>query len=313
MSAHGHDHNHGPHGHDHPHHDFGHAHAHAAPGDWRYGVGLLVNLLYVAVEFGFGVITGSTALLADAGHNLSDVLGLAMAGGAAWLARQAPGARRTYGFGKATILAALANGVLLVFACGAIAVEAVRRLAEPAEAASVTIMVVAGIGFLINLGTALLFLDSRRHDLNARGAFLHMAADAAISAGVVLAGGLILLTGQTWIDPIVGLVIVAVILVGTWGLLRDSLDLALDAAPAGLDLDEVRGYLEGLPGVSAAHDLHVWNLSTTETALTVHLVRDTPADAAFLADAQTGLRVRFGIGHATLQVEPAPQPGCPTC
>lgn len=308
MSAHGHGHASGHH-----HHGHGHAHAHSPPGDWRYGVGLLVNLLYVAVEFGFGLATGSTALLADAGHNLSDVLGLAMAGGAAWLARRAPGARRTYGFGKATILAALANGVLLVFACGAIALEALRRLAEPSEAASVTIMVVAAIGFVINLGTALLFLDSRRHDLNARGAFLHMAADAAVSLGVVAAGGLILLTGLDWIDPVVGLVIVAVILAGTWGLLKDSLDLALDAAPAGLDLAEVRAFLEGLPGVVAAHDLHVWNLSTTDTALTAHLVRGEPADAAFLATAQAGLKARFGIAHATLQVEAAPGPDCPAC
>lgn len=308
MSAHGHGHASGHH-----HHGHGHAHAHTPPGDWRYGVGLLVNLLYVAVEFGFGLATGSTALLADAGHNLSDVLGLAMAGGAAWLARRAPGARRTYGFGKATILAALANGVLLVFACGAIALEALRRLAEPTEAASVTIMVVAAIGFVINLGTALLFLDSRRHDLNARGAFLHMAADAAVSLGVVAAGGLILLTGLDWIDPVVGLVIVVVILAGTWGLLKDSLDLALDAAPAGLDLAEVRAFLEGLPGVAAAHDLHVWNLSTTDTALTAHLVRGEPADAAFLATAQAGLKARFGIAHATLQVEAAPGPDCPAC
>ena len=212
--SHSHDHVHGAHGHSHGHHH------HAAPEDWRYGIGLLVNLAFVAVEFSFGLISRSTALVADAGHNLSDVLGLALAGGAAWLARRAASRRRTYGFRKATVLAALGNAVLLIFACGAIAIEAGRRLTAPAEVASSTVMIVAGIGFVLNLGTALLFMSARHHDLNARGAWLHMLADAAVSLGVVLAGGLIFLTGWSWIDPVVGLLIVAVILWGTWGLLR---------------------------------------------------------------------------------------------
>ena len=243
------------HGHDHAHGPGGHHH-HAAPDDWRYAVGLIANLAFVIIEFTYGVISQSTALIADAGHNLSDVLGLGLAGGAAWLARRAATRRRTYGYRKATVLAALGNAVLLIFACGAIAIEAGRRLFDPTEVASTTVMIVAGIGFVINLGTALLFLSSRKHDLNARGAWLHMIADAAVSLGVVVAGGLMLLTGFDWIDPLVGLVIVAVILWGTWGLLTESLDMALDTAPAGLDVDAVRAALEALPGVTQAHHLH---------------------------------------------------------
>jgi cobalt-zinc-cadmium efflux system protein len=211
---HHHGHSHASHGHGH-----GHGHVHGGPtGDWRYGVGLTLNLAFVICEFGAGLWSGSTALIADAGHNLSDVLGLAMAGGAAWLARQAAGQRRTYGYGKATVLAALGNAILLIFACGAIAVEAIRRLAEPAPVASGVVMIVAGIGFVLNLATALLFMKDQHHDLNARGAFLHMIADAAVSVGVVIAGGVILLTGWAVVDPLVSLVIVAVILIGTWGL-----------------------------------------------------------------------------------------------
>lgn len=211
-SDHRHDHAH-PHDHSHHHHGHGHAHGPVDTGDWRYGVGLVVNLAFVACEFAAGLMVDSTALLADAGHNLSDVLGLAMAGGAAWLARRgahgAAGGRRTYGYGKATVLAALGNALLLIFACGAIAFEAVRRFAEPAPVGSTTIMVVAGIGFVINLGTALLFMKSQ-HDLNARGAYLHMMADAGVSLGVVVAGGVIMATGWSLIDPLVSLVIVAV-------------------------------------------------------------------------------------------------------
>ena len=296
-------HAHGPGGHNH----------HAAPEDWRYGVGLVANLIFVIIEFGYGIASSSTALIADAGHNLSDVLGLGLAGGAAWLARRAVSSKRTYGYRKATVLAALGNAILLVFACGAIAIEASRRLVEPTEVASITVMVVAGIGFVINLGTALLFLTSRKHDLNARGAWLHMIADAAVSLGVVVAGGLILFTGWSWIDPIVGLVIVVVILGGTWGLLTESLDMALDSAPAGLDVEDIRTALAGLPGVIEAHHLHVWSLSTTERALTAHLVRNEPASAEFYEQAQTLLKDRFGVGHATLQVETAGAGGCAEC
>ena len=308
--AHAHDHSH-----DHSHaHGHGHGHHHHGPvdtGDWRYAVGLVVNLAFVAVEFGAGLWSNSTALMADAGHNLSDVLGLAMAGGAAWLARRAGSQRRTYGFGKATVLAALGNALLLIFACGAIALEAARRFAEPAPVGSGLIMGVAAIGIVINLGTALLFMKSQ-HDLNARGAYLHMMADAAVSLGVVVAGALIWWTGWAAIDPIVSLLIVAVILVGTWGLLRDSVDLAMDAAPAGFDVARLKAELETLPGVTQVHDLHVWGLSTTETALTAHLVPARPDPDALLAEAQGVARAR-GVGHSTLQLEAAALPDCPGC
>jgi cobalt-zinc-cadmium efflux system protein len=307
---------------DHAHHRHGHSHAHGHhhgptdTGDWRYGVGLIVNLLFVAAEFTAGFLSHSTALMADAGHNLSDVLGLAMAGGAAWLARRGghglAGGRRTYGFGKATVLAALGNALLLIFACGAIALEAGQRLFEPAPVQSLTVMAVAGLGFVINLGTALLFMKDQ-HDLNARGAYLHMMADAAVSIGVVVSGAVIWLTGWSVLDPLVSILIVVVILVGTWGLLKDSVNLALDAAPAGVQVPEVQGALMTLPGVSAIHDLHVWGLSTTETALTAHLVHDRADPEALLAEAQALIRRRFHIAHTTLQLETTPLHDCPGC
>jgi cobalt-zinc-cadmium efflux system protein len=312
---HGHRHGHG-HGHGHDHHDHGHGGHHHGPvdtGDWRYAVGLIVNLAFVAVEFGAGVFSGSTALMADAGHNLSDVLGLAMAGGAAWLARRAAGSRQTYGFGKATVLAALANALLLIFACGAIAFEAVRRLAEPAPVMSGLIMGVAAIGFVINLGTALMFMRDQHSDLNAKGAYLHMMADAAVSVGVVIAGGVIWITDWSVIDPLVSLGIVAVILIGTWGLLKDSVNLAIDAAPRGVDVEAIRSGLLALPGVTAVHDLHVWGLSTTETALTAHLCHERADADALLAEAQGLARTRFKIGHTTLQLEAEPLADCPDC
>ncbi|AQR62853.1 cation transporter [Brevundimonas sp. LM2] len=309
---HDHDHDH-QHGHSHGHGGHGHAHGPVDTGDWRYGVGLVVNLAFVACEFGAGLYSGSTALLADAGHNLSDVLGLAMAGGAAVLARRAAGSQLTYGFGKATILAALANALLLIFACGAIAFEAVQRLGDPAPVQSGVVMIVAGIGFVINLGTALLFMRDQHADLNARGAYLHMMADAAVSIGVVIAGGVILLSGWSILDPLVSIVIVAVILWGTWGLLRDSVGLAMDAAPASVDVAAVRSALAGLPGVQAVHDLHVWGLSTTQTALTAHIVHDRGDPRALLLEAQTLARTRFRIGHTTLQLETDVMPDCPDC
>lgn len=308
----GHDHAHG-HGHAHGgHHHHHHHHAPADTGDWRYLLGLTVNLAFVAVEFGAGVVSNSTALMADAGHNLSDVLGLAMAGGAIWLARRAASANRTYGFGKATVLAALANALLLIFACGAIALEAVQRLAEPAPVQSGLVMAVAAIGFVINLGTALLFMRDQHSDLNARGAYLHMMSDAAVSIGVVVAGGIIWLTGWSLIDPLVSLGIVAVILWGTWGLLTDSVDLAIDAAPRGMDVARIKAALLDLPGVSAIHDLHVWGLSTTETALTAHLVHTRPDASDLLVEAQRLVR-GFGVGHVTLQLETDILPDCPDC
>ncbi|HYF23038.1 MAG TPA: cation diffusion facilitator family transporter [Caulobacteraceae bacterium] len=311
MSGHAHAHHHG-HGHGHA---PGHHHHHAPPadGDWRYAVGIGLNLAFVAVEFGFGLWSRSTALMADAGHNLSDVLGLALAGGAAWLARRAGSERRTYGWGKATILAALVNAVVLVFACGAIALEAVHRFLDPQPVASGVVMGVAAAGFVINLGTALLFFRGRHDDLNARGAFLHMAADAGVSLGVVAAGVLIWFTGFSWIDPLASLAIVAVVLLGAWGLLKESADLAMDAAPPRIDMAELNAFLRSLPGVSAAHDVHVWSLSTTETALTAHLVREQPGDDAFLADALEQLRRRYRIDHATLQIERSAQDACPHC
>ena len=308
--GHGHDHAHGQ---DHSHGPGGHHHGPVDTGDWRYAVGLLVNLAFVAVEFGAGIVSGSTALMADAGHNLSDVMGLAMAGGAAWLARRASGPGKTYGYGKATVLAALANALLLIFACGAIAFEAVRRLAEPAPVMSGLIMGVAAIGFVINLGTALMFMRDQHSDLNARGAYLHMMADAAVSIGVVIAGAVIMVSGWSIIDPLVSIVIVAVILIGTWGLLKDSVNLAIDAAPRGVDVEVIRSAFLALPGVTAVHDLHVWGLSTTETALTAHLCHDRPDPEGLLAEAQALARGRFRIGHTTLQLEAGPLAGCPDC
>lgn len=303
---------HSDHGHDHR-HDHGHGHHHAPPEDWRYAVGLIANLAFVVLEFSYGLISHSTALVADAGHNLSDVLGLGLAGGAAWLARRAATRRRTYGYRKATVLAALGNAILLVFACGAIAIEAGRRLFEPTEVASTTVMVVAGIGFFINLGTALLFMAGRKHDLNARGAWLHMIADAAVSLGVVIAGALMLVSGWSWIDPVVGLVIVVVIMCGTWGLFRESVDMALDSVPTGVEVEAVREALNALPGVMETHHLHVWSLSTTERALTAHLVRREPVGADFYSEAQAMLKARFGIGHVTLQIESGGGQACADC
>ena len=312
---HDHGHSHDPHDHGHAGHAHAHGHNHGPvdTGDWRYAVGLIVNLAFVGVEFGAGLFSGSTALMADAGHNLSDGLGLAMAGGAAWLARRAAGPGKTYGYGKATVLAALANALLLIFACGAIAFEAVRRLAEPAPVMSGLIMGVAAVGFVINLGTALLFMRDQHSDLNARGAYLHMMADAAVSIGVVIAGAAILFTGWSIIDPLVSLVIVAVILWGTWGLLRDSVNLALDAAPRGVDVEAIRAAFLSMPGVSAVHDLHVWGLSTTDTALTAHLVHDRANPETLLAEAHQMARARFSIRHTTLQLEAGPLPDCPDC
>lgn len=314
-------HDHAHHDHDHPgdDHAHGHSHGHGHPhgpvdtGDWRYLVGLLVNLAFVACEFGAGIYSGSTALLADAGHNLSDVMGLAMAGGAAVLARRAAGKQLTYGFGKATILAALANALLLIFACGAIAFEAVQRLGDPAPVQTGIVMIVAGIGFVINLGTALMFMRDQHSDLNARGAYLHMMADAGVSIGVVVSGAIMMFSGWAILDPLVSLVIVAVILWSTWGLLKDSAALAMDAAPASVDVAAVREALVALPGVRAIHDLHIWNLSTTSTALTAHLVHDRGDPRALLAEAQALARTRFRIGHTTLQLETDVMPDCPDC
>jgi cobalt-zinc-cadmium efflux system protein len=241
------------------------------------------------------------SLLADAAHNLGDVLGLLLAWGAAWLVRRPPTARRTFGYGRSSILAALVNATVLLIGVGAIGIEAVQRLLAPQPVSEVTVMVVAAIGIVINGATALMFMRGRENDLNIRGAFLHMASDAAVSLGVVIAAVLIRVTGWLWLDPVTSLCIVVVITLGTWGLLRDSVDLAMDAVPGGVKPQAVRDYLAAQPGVSEVHDLHIWGLSTTETALTVHLVcDDVVAPPHALAQE---LRTHFGIGHATVQME----------
>ncbi len=267
-------------------------------------LGVALNLAFVAAEAGFGFHARSLALISDAGHNLSDVLGLALAWGAALLALRHPTARHTYGWRASTVLAALANAALLLLAIGAIAWAAVHRLRAPAPVQGGVVMVVAGVGIVINAATALLFRRGRAADLNVRGAFLHMAADAAVSAGVVATGLVIMLTGLAWLDPVVSLAIVVVIAIGTWRLLRDSVNLALHAVPAGMDLGSVAAYLGALPGVVSVHDLHLWSVSTTEVAFTGHIVKPAVEDDdALLARACRELRERFGIGHATLQVE----------
>lgn len=281
-------------------------HHHHAPPDYNraFAIGVVLNVAFVIVEAVFGVLSNSLALLTDAGHNLSDVLGLLLAWGAALLAKKRPSARRTYGFSRATIIASVFSGLLLMGAVGAIGWEAVNRLMEPAEPAGKTIMVVAGIGVVINTVTALFFFSGKDRDLNIRGAYLHMAADAAVSLGVVASGALILLYGLPWIDPAISLVIAVVILLSTWGLLRDSLNLAVDAVPRSVDPAAVRDYLNGLPGVLAIHDLHIWAMSTTDTALTAHLVMgEFPDSDAYLTDVSRVLLERFSINHPTIQLE----------
>jgi len=305
---HDHDHHDHEHGHDHGHaHGHGHhGHHHHVPKDFgrAFAIGTALNLGFVLVEFGAGLLTHSLALLADAGHNLSDVLGLILAWGAATLAKRAPSGRRTYGLRKGTILASLGNAALLLVATGAIAWEAVRRFAEPAEVQSGPVMIVATIGIVINTATALMFMRGSKDDLNARGAFLHMAADAGVSAGVVVAALGMMLTGWLWLDSLTSLLIVAVIVLGTWGLLRDSLDMAMDAVPRGIDAAKVRDWLSHQPGVTEVHDLHIWAMSTTETALTAHVVRPGATDHdRFLHETCAELASRFRIGHATVQVE----------
>ena len=269
-----------------------------------FAVGVVLNTVFVVVEAVYGWLSGSMALIADAGHNLSDVLSLLLAWGASVLAKRAPTERFTYGFKNSTILAALANAMLLLVAIGMILLETIERFSNPQPIEAGTVMLVAGIGIVINTATALLFLRGRKHDINIRGAFLHMAADALVSVGVVIAGALILFTGKLWIDPVTSLVIVAVIAWGTWSLLKDSVKMSLLAVPEGVSESAVRSYLSGLPGVIAVHDLHIWPMSTTETALTAHLVMPSghPGDG-FLSDIAHELEHHHGIGHATVQIE----------
>ena len=281
----------------------GHQHG---PADFSraFAIGVALNLALVFAQAIYGVLANSVALLADAAHNFSDVLGLLMAWGATILAKRLPTRRFTYGLRGSSILAALANGAFLLLATGGIAWEAIQRFAHPEPVAGVTVILVALAGIAVNVATALLFMSGRKGDLNIRGAFLHMAADAAVSLGVVLAGIGIVYTGWLWLDPITSLVISVVIVVGTWGLLRDSVRLALQAVPEGIEIERVRSYLTGIPGVTEVHDLHVWGMSTTDTALTAHVVmpQGHPGDA-FVAGITEHLQKQFNICHATIQVE----------
>ncbi len=305
SSDHDHDHGHedrhahgAAHGHSH-----GHGHAHAPANlDRAFAIGIAINLAFVVVEAFYGWKADSLALLADAGHNLGDVLGLVLAWAGAFAGRLAPDERHTYGWKRASILAAFANSLLLLVAIGSLAWAAIGRLATPAPIDAGIVMVVAAIGIAVNGATALLFLRDRHGDLNARGAFLHMAADAAVSAGVVIAAALTLRLGWTWLDPAVTLAIALVILIGTWGLFSDSLHLMFDGVPSSIDLDAVRAELSALPGVTCVNDLHVWATGTTQVALTAHLV--TPGghpDDAFFRDAAARMQKQFAIGHVTLQ------------
>jgi len=302
---HGHSHSH-DHAHDHSHgHDHGHSHSHGpAQFDRAFAIGIALNLGFVIIEAGFGFVAQSVALLADAGHNLSDVLGLAIAWGAVALGRAAPSKRFTYGFKSSSILASLTNALLLLVALGAIVLEAAQRLAAPAPVAGETVSLVAAAGILVNAITAWLFARGRKGDINIRGAFLHMAADALVSAGVVIAGLVILYTGLNWIDPVVSIIIALLIVVQTWGLLRESIEMSLDAVPRGINYDRVWDALRLLPGVARVHHVHIWPMSTTETVLTAHLVMPSghPGDV-FLQETGAMLRETFGIGHITLQVE----------
>jgi len=269
-----------------------------------FGFGIALNLIYVVLEIIYGLLVNSMALIADAGHNFSDVLGLVLAWGAAYLAKKETTKSRTYGFRKATVLAALFNAIIMFTAVGAISIESIRKLITPEPTAGTTIIIVAGIGTLINLFTALLFMPGRKKDINIKGAFLHMTADAGVSLGVVAAGIIINLTGFYLLDPIISLVIVLVITIGTWGLLKDSFLLSMDAVPKNIDIEEVRKYLGSLKGVTAVHDLHIWAMSTTEIALTVHLVMpDENADDKFLSRTCRQLHDKFEIEHSTIQIE----------
>ncbi len=282
-----------------------HGHDHASPNFSRaFAIGVALNLAFVIVEVVAGVATGSLALVADAGHNFSDVLGLLLAWGASHLGKRRPTARRTYGLRRSSILAALLNAALLLIAVGAIAWEAIRRFSRPEPVDGGAIILVAVVGVIINTATALLFAKGQTRDLNIRGAYLHMIADAAVSLGVVVAGFVVALTHWDWIDPAISLLIVLVVAIGTWRLLRRSVDLALDSVPEGIDPVEVRRFLEELPEVVEVHDLHIWAMSTTETALTAHLVKgDAQLDDDWLERVQRELHDRFSIEHATIQIE----------
>ncbi|AME22718.1 cation diffusion facilitator family transporter [Burkholderia sp. PAMC 26561] len=308
-----HDHGHEGHAHDHEAHEAhghdhkgGHHHHHAPQaGQGRtFAIAVALNVVIVTVQAVYGFIAHSTALLADAGHNLSDVLGLLLAWGAVWLGTRKPSERYTFGLGSSSILASLANAALLLFACGAIVLEAVQRLLNPAPVAGLDVFIVATIGLVVNGFSAWLFMRGSKEDLNIRGAFLHMAGDAGISAAVAVSGLVILYTGASWVDPVMSIVVVAVIVAGTWGLGRDAMRLAMAAVPPGVDKPRIEKYLSDLPGVTDVHDLHVWALSTTENAMTAHIVMPAGHPGDVFVDAIVGtLRRDYAMHHATLQVE----------
>ena len=295
--------------HQHHHHDHSHAHGHAghshAPDSFgfAFAIGVVLNAGFVAAEVIFGYAANSLALISDAVHNFSDVIALLLAWAAVWLARKRPTEQHTYGYRRASILAALLNAGLLLIAVGGIAVEAINRIREPADVAGWTVVLVATLGIVVNGGTALLFMRGRHGDLNIRGAYLHMAADAGVSLGVVVAAFAIMLTGWQWVDPAISLCIAAVVLASGWGLARDSVNLALDGVPKGIELADVKDYLGQLQGVTEVHDLHIWAMSTNETALTAHLVRPGGYEDSFLHGVCEELSHRFKIHHATLQIE----------
>lgn len=290
-----------------------HAHDHQEQNFNRaFGLGVALNLGYIVIEVVFGLLSSSLALLADAGHNLSDVLGLLLSWGAHHFSKTPPTSRRTYGLRRTSTLAALGNALILAIAIGAIIWEAVHRFFEPQPSLGITMVWVAGVGVLVNAATAWLFMAGRKGDLNIRSAFIHMAADAGVSLGVVIAGIVIHVTGLMWIDPVVSLLVAFVIAAGTWGLLRDSVALAVDSVPKGIDPAEVHAYLAALPGVERLHDLHIWPLSTTETALTAHLVKPVAIiDDSLIAQISRDLHEKFGIGHVTIQME-SDHRACPT-
>lgn len=292
------------HNHSHAHHN--HAHHHGTPDTHSraFGIAIVLNITFVVIEFSYGFIANSTALIADAGHNLSDVLGLLLAWIAALLSRKKPSQRYTYGLRSTSILAALANALILLVACSAIAWEAIARFQQPAHVAGLTVTIVAAIGIIINAFSAWLFVKGSKTDLNIRGAYLHMMADAIVSMGVVLVGIALIYTDWYWLDPVVSLLIVLVILLSTWGLLRDSLRLALSAVPANIDVRAVENYLRLCKGVVEVHDLHIWGISTTEGALSAHLVipEGYPGDA-FMDNITDTLKDKFSIQHSTLQME----------
>lgn len=293
------DHSHSDHGHSHT----GHSHA---PKDfgWSFAIGAALNAAFVILETILGFTSHSLALLSDASHNLSDVLALLLAWGASRLVKVRPSGKHTYGYRRSSILVALINAVVLLIVTGAIGVEAIRHLIYPQPVTGLTVSWVAAVGIAVNVATALLFMSGSKGDLNARAAFLHMAADAGVAAGVVVAGLLIWKTHQSWIDPVVGLVIGGVILAGTWSLLKDSFNLAMDAIPEGIDLHAVTEHLRSYPGILDVHHVHIWGMSTTQVALTAHLVKaDGRMDNAFLKQIETDLKEEFHIGHATIQME----------